>query len=301
MRGPTKQQETNRSRFVAIVNPASGRRDMVPVVERVGRRLFECGARLEILLTACAGDATRIAEQASQSADAVLVVGGDGTVCEVVNGLIDTSIPIVVLRTGTENLIARELDMPRSPQTVADTLLKGRSVPCDVCEANGRRFLAVVGVGFDAECVQRMVQVRRGHITRMDYFWPIWRTFWGHRFPALQVYAGDELVFDGRGFALCGGFPRYSVGLRPLARAKYDDGLLDVCVFPCSSKLELVGHAAGLFCGTHLDRGGTIYRQATRIRIESPERVATEVDGEVGDVLPLDCRILKNAAAFLLP
>lgn len=332
-------------RIVAIVNPISGRRNVRPVVRKVGRLVESRSVGFEVFETVGAGHATELASRLDPEVDAVLAVGGDGTVCEVINGLlgeestasgiagrligsdinmelkrrVDDSpypaasgtggrassgtqsqpCPVVVLGTGTENLLARELRMPTTPDLVARTLLQGEPFPVDVGSVNGRRFLVVVGIGFDAECILRMSRIRRGHITYRDYFQPIWQTFWEHRFPTLLVEVDGGCIFEGRGLVLIGVIARYSAGMRILARARYDDGLLDVCVLPCASRLKLVGHACRIFLGRHVERGHVIYRQGRRVLVNSPQEVPIEVDGDVGGLLPVDCTVVRGAARFL--
>lgn len=288
--------------FQAILNPVSGSRNMLPSVQRVQRLLDRAGAQLEIAVTERAGHAAELAARIDSTVEALLVVGGDGTVCEVINGLADRRLPIAILRTGTENLLARELGMPVDPDRVAETLLHGRRFFGDVGLINDhKRFLAVAGVGFDAECVLRMTQVRRGHITHGDYFWPIWRTFWAHRFPELDIRVDGDRIFTGRGFAIIGVIPRYSVGMRILERAQFDDGVLDLAVFPCTSRKQLLMHASRIFLRRHVGRGGVIYRQFRELRIESPDRVPFEIDGEFGGFLPIHCRVQPAAVTFLGP
>jgi YegS/Rv2252/BmrU family lipid kinase len=287
-------------RVLAIINPISGRRNVAPVVRRIGLLLEAAGATFRAESTSRAGEAGELAAAAAGRFDAVLVVGGDGTVCEVVNGLIEHPLPIVILPTGTENLLARELDMPTDPAEVVAALLAGTSFPCDVGEASGRRFLAVCGVGFDAEVVARLTRTRRGHITHGDYFWPIWRTLWGHRFPCLDVVADGEPVFSGRGMAFVGIIGRYSLGMRLLGAAKYDDGLLDLCVLPCRTRRELIDHALRVVRGVHRTHASVVYRQVREVRIASAdEDVLVEIDGDVGGRLPIRCTVLPGAARFL--
>ena len=212
-----------RRRLVAIVNPVSGRRDMSAIVQRVGDIIHDRGGRLEIARTGGAGAARRIAHSLEDSVDAVLVVGGDGTASEVVDGLAQRSLPIAILRTGTENLLARELAMPTDPDAIAHLLLTGESRPFDVGRVNGRLFVVVAGVGFDAECVERLSRGRKGHISCWTYFWPTWNTFWSHRFSIITVDADGSTVFEGAGLVLIGAISRYAAGLRIFPRAKLDD------------------------------------------------------------------------------
>ena len=234
---------------------------MRPVVKQVALTLAHYDAKLDLVLTDGPGRATAIAAALDPAVDAVLIVGGDGTVCEVINGLTQHPRPMVILRTGTENLLARELNMPTEPNDVARTLLTGTARPLDLGIMNDRRFVAVTGVGFDAECVMRMARMRKGHITHGDYFWPIWRTLWAHRFPKLRIVADEQVVVDDRGFALIGVISRYSAGMRILCRAKPDDGLLDLCIFPCASRRRLFAHAARIFASRHTSGPGVQYVQ----------------------------------------
>ncbi len=289
-------------KFKAILNPVSGRRGMWTTVHRVRELLQLEGARLDVSVTERAGHAAELVANTDGAVEALLVIGGDGTVSEVVNGMSHRRHPLLILRTGTENLLARELEMPVTPDRVAETLLHGRRVCADLGLINGRsRFLAVAGVGFDAECVQRMTEVRRGHITHGDYFRPIWRTFWSHRFPRLEIRADGDPIFADRGFAIIGVIPRYSVGMRIAERAQIDDGVLDIAIFPCASRMRFSAHAIRALLHCHVGRGGVIYRQFRELRIDSPERVPLEMDGEFGGFLPIHCRIEPGAVTYLCP
>ena len=275
---------------------------MLPAVRRVQQLLARAGAQMEISTSERPWHAAELAAQTDGDVEAILVGGGDGTVCEVVNGLGDRRLPLVILRTGTENLLARELNMPVEPDHVAETLLNGRRFSGDLGLINDdKRFVAIAGVGFDAECVLRMTQVRSGHITHGDYFWPIWRAFWGHRFPELDIQVDGDRVFTGRGLALIGVISRYSVGMRILNRAQFDDGVLDLAVFPCASRTRLVTHASRALLNRHVGRGGVIYRQFRELQITSPGRVSIEIDGEFGGHFPIRCRIQPAAVTFLRP
>lgn len=290
-----------RRRIAIIVNPISGRGSAMHRVNAVAKHLHAMGSSAEIRTTRGKGHATELARQLSESAEAILAVGGDGTVCEVVNGLIHSKVPLSVLGMGTENLIAKEFRMSTHPVDVARTLLHGRQFPCDVGIANHRKFMAIVGIGFDAECVQRLTRTRRGHITHFDYFFPIFRAFFAHQFPRLQVTIDGKQLFDGRGLVLIGMIARYSIGLRPLARAKHDDGLLDVCVLPCDSKWQLLQTALRIARKAHLTHPSTIYRQCKSVRVTSPGQALVQIDGDVGGECPMECSIIPGAIQCLTP
>jgi len=284
----------------AIVNPVSGRGNSARLLTRVGDMLDRQGDHLTVCLTQGPGDATRLAARVAADIDVVLAVGGDGTVREVAEGLSESRKPLAVLPGGTENLVARQLGMKPNARCIFEALTAGRIVESDVGRVNGRRFLAVSGVGFDAEVVDRLVQARGGHITHLDYFWPLWRTFMTHRFPRLRVLADDQLVFEGHAMVFVGIQPRYCVGLRILREAKPDDGLLDVCVYPCRSRAQLLGHASCTLLRRHLGRAGVRYQQCRTVQITSPQHATIQADGDQAGELPACFDIVPRAIRFLV-
>lgn len=285
--------------IAAIVNPVSGRRSVLPVVREIGEHIKQAGGRFHISMTERAGHASELAAALPEHITALLTVGGDGTVREVAHGLAGRKLPMAILATGTENLLARELNMPTAPIAVAQLLLSGEAFGFDAGLLNNERFLAVAGVGFDAECVHRMTQARSGHITHWSYFWPLWRTFWSHRFPRIVVDVDSERAFDGQGFAFVGVIRNYSTGLDLLQRAEYDDGLLDVLICPCRNRTSLLRRAGQAYLRKLVDDQTVIYRQCKQVHIESPESVPVHIDGDVGGCLPIRCESLPHAITFL--
>lgn len=285
--------------LLLIINPTAGASPHRRELDAFNRRLRATGWRVERRITAGPGDGIRWA--AETPARAVVAVGGDGTVREVAEGLIDRGAPLLIWPTGTENLVARAFGFrPRADDMLA-CLTRGRSLPVDVGIANGRTFLVVAGAGFDAEVVHRLARSRRGHITHLSYAGPIFRTFMEHRFPWLRVFVDDRLDWQGQGMVLVGNLPEYAVGLPVIRDAVPDDGQLDLCVFSCRNKLDLIGHSVRTLLRTHVEHHGVHYRHVTRVRIESPKCVPVELDGDAAGALPLDIRIRPGALRVLMP
>jgi len=284
-----------------VVNPVSGSRRNTSVVLALANMLRESGDSVSVYHTQCAGDARRYAESMPTDVDAVVAVGGDGTVSEVVHGLIKHPIPIVVLPTGTENLLAHQFGLLADAQFLFDTIQANCRQWIDVGVVNGRHFMIVAGVGFDAEVVHRLVRNRSGHITHMSYFWPLWRTFWEYRYPPIRVSADGDVVFEGRGLAFVGNIRRYAMGLRVLRDAECDDGLLDLCVLPCRWQGKLLIHAIRATTQRHVERGGVVYRQCKQILVEAATRLPLEVDGDPAGFLPARFSVMPRRGIFLVP
>ncbi len=288
-------------RIQFIVNPVSGRRRNTDVVVELVRRLREDGDDVAIHKTRFTGDARTFCESIDTGIDVVVAVGGDGTVSEVVHGLSEHPIPIVVLPTGTENLLSQEFGLRANAQLLYDTINANCRQWIDVGVVNGRRFMIVAGVGFDAEVVHRLVNERSGHITHLSYFWPLWRTFWQYRFPTLRVIADGVQVFNGRGLVFIGNISRYAIGLKILRDAVCDDGQLDLCIYPCRWQGRLLYHAMWTTFQRHVEQDRIVYRRCRQIVVESDNELPLEVDGDPAGFLPAHFTVMPRRGIFLVP
>ncbi len=294
--------ETTKNRPVhLIVNPRSGYGGRKLIVAQLQREIAAAGMDLVLYTTKAPDDATRYARSIVSKAAAAVVWGGDGTVNEVVNGLTGTDVPILACPAGTENLLAKELKIPHTPSAIVDVLKTGQIVDCDVGLVNGKNFLLIIGIGFDGEVVRRLTASRTGHISHLSYFWPIWRTFWEHRFPKMRIIADGEEIFNDYGLAFVGNISRYAVGLRICRDATFDDGLLDMVVFSCKEQSALVLHAAWTLLRRHPLKGNVLYKQFRHATIETESPIPSQVDGDLGDNTPLDISVSDRRAKLLIP
>ena len=139
-----------------IYNPVAGPR-VVNRLERVRSYLSARGLPFRIRETAAPGDAVVMArESAHEGADAVVAVGGDGTMNEVADGLAGSATRLAFVPHGTGNVFAREFSLPESVEGCLDLLSSGKTISVRMAKANDRRFVLLASAGFDAEVVERM-------------------------------------------------------------------------------------------------------------------------------------------------
>jgi len=284
-----------------VINPHSGYGGGELLLSDLRGEARRSGLELVEHVTTRRGDATDYVRRLPGRAAAVVVWGGDGTVSEVASGLVGTDLPILPCMAGTENLLAKELKIPRNPARIVEALRSGQAVSADVGKVNGRDFLLIIGIGFDGEVVRRMSAVRTGHISHLSYFWPIWRTFWEHDFPRMRIVIDGLEVFHDFGLAFVGNISRYAVGLRICRDAVLDDGLLDLVVFSCREQTSLMLHAAWTLLRRHPLKGGVLYRRVRSVRIETDSPAASQVDGDVGPPTPLDVSLAEGRIRLIVP
>jgi YegS/Rv2252/BmrU family lipid kinase len=287
-----------------IVNPKSGASSNKRLVGTFRAYLEQRGYDLHVEYTESLGHGCQLAQQAGADDRYRLVAaaGGDGTIREVVHGLSGSKKPLLIIPCGTENLLANELGFDVRPETVIKAFESGHVRPLDLGIANQQRFTSIAGIGFDGKVVHRVQSVRKGHISHLSYFWPLWRTFWDYDFPAIKVTVDGKEFFSGRGLLFVGNISRYAIGLGILYKADFSDGLLDVCVFRCSHCWSLLKHAAMTVLKLNHRSKNAFYTQAQSIRVESQcNTLLTELDGDPGPSLPLDISVIPQAIQVLVP
>ncbi len=220
---------------------------------------------------------------------------------EIAHGLEGSDKPMMIIPCGTENLLANELGYDERIKTILKTFEQGHIEPLDLCKANGKSFTSICGVGFDGQIVKLVDANRSGHINHLDYFWPIWRIFWNHKFPQIKVELNGEEIFNGQGLVFAGNISRYAIGLQISHYADYGDGLFDVCIYKCKGRLHLLKHALMTVLKKHADCKDVIYKQGTKAKISSNFSVETELDGDPGPHLPLQITIEPQAVKVVVP
>jgi YegS/Rv2252/BmrU family lipid kinase len=287
-----------------IVNPKAGATSSRLVGRQFEEYLVKKGFEVKIKLTTSLEDACESATDAAVDYDCatVVVVGGDGTVREVAHGLEGSDKPLLIVPCGTENLLANELGFDERLKTIIRTFDAGYIRPLDLGSANGKCFTSVAGFGFDGQVVKRVSQQRKGYIDYFDYFWPLWRTFWNYKFDAMKIEVDSEEIFEGRGLVFVGNISRYALGIQILHYADPSDGLLDVCIYKCASKVHLLKHSLMTVLKQHAYSTDVIYRQGKNITVSSKATdIETEIDGDPGPPLPMQIKVIPQAVNCVVP
>ncbi|UCG55632.1 MAG: NAD(+)/NADH kinase [Phycisphaerales bacterium] len=287
-----------------IVNPKSGARNGTSVGRQFEQYLLKKGFEVTRDLTASLENARELAAAAAGDSDCAMVVGvgGDGTIREIAQGLAGSSKPLMIVPRGTENLLATELGFDARLKTLIRTFERECIRPLDLGSANGKCFTSIAGFGFDAHVVERVSANRTGHISYLTYVGPIWRAFWDYEFGPMRVQVDGEEIFDGPCLVFVGNISRYAMGLRILHSADFGDGLLDVCIFKCMDRLQLVKLSAMTALKQHGNGADFIYRQGKEIVVSSATTgIKTEIDGDPGPPLPVHIKVIPHAVNVIVP
>lgn len=272
-----------------IVNPASGpatrrlpRRDRLAFVSQ---RLRALGATtIRATETTGPGDGARAVRAALDAGtDRVVVWGGDGTLNEVASGLIDTGTCLGVIAGGSGNGFARGLGLPLEVDAAVSVAMHGQARDIDTGLVEGRTFLNLAGVGFDAAVADRFntANLRRGLGPYMSSILQEWRTFEPLRFR-VRLDEAVPVDLEAHFVVVCNG-QQYGHGARIAPAAAFDDGQFDVVAVPRITAARVARHGWRLFSGSLAQVPGVFTGRASRIQLSQDRPLAIHLDGEVLD------------------
>ncbi|HUF07139.1 MAG TPA: diacylglycerol kinase family protein [Candidatus Binatia bacterium] len=287
---------------LVIVNPTAGGGRAARLVPWLRERL---AARPEAALyvTRRAGEGEAIAAEAlGQGHDRIVAVGGDGTVQEVVNGLLSTSsgIELGIVPVGTGNDLARSIGLPVDAAE-AWRVAMGRSTrSIDAAHArNGdgveRWFASAGGVGFDAQVAAAMAARRGRGAGRAGYLLTTLGELRRFENRRVQITVDDERITRDVLFVAIANGAFYGGGMRIAPGARVDDGRLDVCVVGDISRLTVLRELPNLYRGTHVRHPSVTMLAGQTIAIEGDGATRAHLDGEPFGTLPLDIRIVPSS------
>jgi len=271
-----------------ILNPVSGLSGRSGAFEAFRAGLRGEGVEVIETRTERAGHAPLLAGEAiRRGVDAVVAVGGDGTVNEVLNGLPLGTIPVGVFPTGTSNILARELRLPFDPRRAAAVIAAGRRRRLDVGTVNGRRFLMVVGVGWDGHVVEVVSAHRHGHLGRHRYVLPILRAVLDYRFPPLMVSDGGAGPPRPAALAFACNTRNYAGWFALAPEARPDDGAIDFVTLARGSRRDVPRWFWAALTGSLPRYREVTCRKGRSLLVTAGEPVPYQVDGDPGGVTPV--------------
>lgn len=286
-----------------ILNPVAGRGR----AGKVWRSLLEADPSLadRVFCTGEPGAAEDLARKAAlQGASAVVAVGGDGTLHEVVNGLIGLDRPpaVGVIPCGTGNDFARSAGLPRTPLRALEVCKAGYTRRIDVGRANGRAFINVAGFGFDAAVAKEAAARTGGGPTgAIPYLLAVFRLVGTYRPTEVTITVDGRAFRTPVLFGAVGNGSTYGGGMKICPQAAVDDGFFELCLAHDLRPGETLANLARVFFGTHIAHPKCTYRRAQRVDVEGPPEVPLHADGQILGHLPARFELLPRAIPFLFP
>ncbi|NJC95348.1 MAG: hypothetical protein C3F07_16355 [Anaerolineales bacterium] len=298
---------------VIIYNPTAGRYSVKPFIKSVVRELESAGWRVDAAETQSGAHTIELAKQAAaEKMDAAFAIGGDGTIGNVVNGLMGTETALGVLPAGTANVWSIELGLRPFAWTRPWVLRRNASIladaPChavDVGTCNRYSFMMWAGIGLDALTIHSIEpRIRLEKFFAMPEYTAktIWQAAqWNG--VQLRLWADGEEVEGRYIVAVSTNIRHYLGGLSTLSPDAYlDDGLLDIWLFSGNNLGDALRHAYNMWRGYHITSSDVRRITFNHLRVEGDSPFWIQTDGEPrGSAQKAEIRIHSRALKMLMP
>lgn len=289
-----------------IYNPYSGNRKGTTILEKI-KPIFEKGkVELEIFETKYAGHARELANTLPfEGYDGLCVIGGDGTMHEIVNGMLKRTdgakIPIGLIAGGTGNSFMHDVDA-LDPEVAARRILTGRLRKVDIAhvDSNGEILYGfnIVGWGLPTDITETAAKLKwmGSQCYNVASIIEVLRNK-----PRLaRVKIDKQNIAGDYGFILGCNTIHTGTAMKMAPLARFDDGLIDLIVVRKAGRMKLLYLFTKLFKGRHVGNPAVVYHQVKQFTIEPIENHPLNIDGEMIGCTPVTVRMLKGEIEVLV-
>ncbi|KAB3530351.1 YegS/Rv2252/BmrU family lipid kinase [Alkaliphilus pronyensis] len=295
-----------KSKIKIIYNPNSGRKLLLKTVPKLLDILVnEYNMDVDMEGTKGKHHATEIAIKSGQQGYHVIIAaGGDGTINEVINGMVNNSdSKLAIYPAGTVNDFATHLNVPRQLMRFAEMIHLNHTVYTDVGKAGDRYFLNVAAGGLLTDVAYRVSSDAKTVLGKFAYYLEGIREFPKQIFKPIRVKLQIGNVIEEKEILFyiianskqVGGFKNIA------SEAKIDDGLLDLIVIENTNLIDVASLFFLIIKGNHINHPSIKYMQVKEFTIESDSEVAVDIDGEMGGRLPMTFKVIKSAIPIIIP
>jgi YegS/Rv2252/BmrU family lipid kinase len=275
------------NKALVVFNPQAGRGRGHKRAQEVQAALHAAGIDYDSVVSEARGHAIELARRAALAGwELIVAAGGDGTINEVVNGLMQAEAEgaacrLGVMPIGSGNDFAASLGIPLDLGQAAERLARGQARRIDVGQVNGRYFDNNVGLAFEA-----MIGIEAHRITWLrgqpQYLIAVFRAMASYPFPVVDIYKddGDRLAKQILMISV-GNNRRNGGGFLVNPDAVPDDGLLDLCIVDALPRLEILRLLPKAMKGTHQGEPAVELTRSTRLVLESAIPLPLHADGEI--------------------
>ena len=289
-----------RMKTCLVVNPNAGKKKGLDVAGQVSALLKDAGVHAELLVSDQPGQTREIAEGLDQSDwDGVIAVGGDGSLFEVINGLLSgsgaVSVPVGQVPVGTGNSFSKDLDI-HTVEDAVERIVKGQTRKIDLghfsSEAGDYYFINLLGAGFVSNVAHRAGKYKA--LGSLSYILGVVEEVIRLQSTAITLTIDGEVIErDGVFVEICNS--RFTGGDMMMApSAVIDDGLFDVIVLSKVSRGRLLRLLPTIFKGTHVEVPEVEVFRGRKISLQSAKPLALTPDGEIFGHTPIEVTMLHR-------
>ncbi|QKG85810.1 diacylglycerol kinase family lipid kinase [Kroppenstedtia pulmonis] len=288
---------------VFIVNPVSGNGKGMKIWPQIRSYLEKRRISHEVFFTRFPGHACRLSTNAAkkEKVEAIVAVGGDGTIHEVANGLMGSPTPMGYIPAGSGNDFARYHQIPLHWEQALKRILQNRPQRVDTAMVADRKVINSLGVGYDGSVALAVNQSSwKKRLGKMIYLIKAIQVLL-HYTPQTVYLNVDqqEYQFHRVWLVVVANISYFGGGMKICPNASDCDGKLDLCIVHGISRWRLLWMLPQVFSGSHVNHPAVHMIQGKQVVVDSDHPMVVQADGEILDHYPLAIKVLPMSLSIL--
>jgi len=289
-------------KILVITNPFAGGGKTLRLLPKIKHWLSKSLHEFSFVTTRSPDEMRlEIIKAPAQGINALLLMGGDGTVHLALPAIVEANLPFSYLPCGRGNDFARNIGLPMNLRNNCSIPSNPSFHQVDLPSINNIPFVAVAYIGFDAE-VNRLANDKKGYFGgTLGYIVCVLKALRNFRPFEVQITIDDDTWKERVMMVTVANAPFYGGGMKIAPDADMNDGVFDICIVQEISKLELLRQFPKVFKGTHIFHPRIMMKTGRRVKLASDEVREVFADGEYVGALPAECTIGNQKIQIMSP
>lgn len=287
-----------------IVNPKAGKGKALQLMPHIENAFKDNSEEFIIEVTKKEGHAAELVKSyVSKENYRVYAVGGDGTLNEVLNGIVNTESCLGVIPSGSGNDFIKSIYKERLPQNIIKDTINGKTRMIDLGRIDSRYFLNISSVGIDAEVVHNAKLLKRYPLIsgKVAYILSAIATIFTYKYRRIQlIIDGKEITLENTLTAFANG-KYYGGGMKVAPDADLQDGFFDICAIDKLSRMKMLTLFPKLIKGAHKEIKEVSFYKAKKIEVISKEDITVNIDGEIAKRKNVIFELIPKGINFIVP
>jgi len=303
-------------KILTVINPAAAGGKTAKIWSMKSKYFQKKFNNFDEVYTQQSGDAVKIAREAvEENYDYIISVGGDGTVNEIVNGMLSSEkesikTKLIIYPLGTGSDLSRTLNLPHNVQGIIDLIKRGKTKSIKVVEAKflnneqqieKRYFVNIADCGMGAEVAKKLNESKKTIDGSLSYLLKIFQTLINYKNKEIKIEADNKLLYKGKiNSAIIAHGNYFGGGIKIAPEADLFKDKLNLVLLKDFSKLGIILNLIKGYKGNHLSHSLVESYFVEEIKITAEEKVELELDGESVGSINAEFKVSKKSVSILL-
>jgi YegS/Rv2252/BmrU family lipid kinase len=287
-----------------IVNPSAGKGKASSYISKIHEIFKDKKDSYKIEITERPGHATEIVKKYVSKEDyRVYSLGGDGTLNEVVNGIVGSNSSLGIIPGGTGNDFIRNIFSGKQSEFIIENTIFGEFEWIDLGVVNGRYFINISSIGIDADIANKVKLFKKKPFIsgQLAYVLALFATLYEYKSKTVSIDINDDIFYMNPLLVCVANGRFYGGGMMVAPNADLKDGLFHICLIKNISKIKIPFLFPRLIKGTHESIQEVTVHKSEKVTVSSKEKLYLSLDGEIISVNNAEFSIIPKGIKIIRP